>query len=191
MPEKQPTLEELAQIEAAAHQRREQMRKDYEDGQVRLAKELPERFFVLAKQVREGVRRFNTAAPIQRPLVYEESAAVTVRDPNLNGDFNLTVKRAPNTITVALRQMARTGRGDYFLIEGQGVLGIPPFVDRFRLRCDAVVRGGETVYRVLVDGKPLDSPIDELGDRLVMVVVTGQLARLWNVAPWVGDRVSR
>jgi hypothetical protein len=188
MAEKQPTLEELARTEAEALKRREQARQDYADGQKKIALEVPERFLTLAKQVREGVHRFNTAAPIERPVTYSESAAVTTRDPNTRGDFSFEVKRAPNQVVVALRQMTGT-RSEAFVIDGIGNVGMPPMVDRFRLRVDALYKEGGFKWRMSCEGRPLDITVDELGDRLVMVIVTAQIARLWNVAPWVGSRV--
>lgn len=185
MAEKQPTLEELAHMEADALKKRERARQDYADGQKKLAQDIPERFLALAKQAREGVHRFNSAAPIQRPVQYSESAAVTTRDPNLNGDFYFEIKRAPNQLGVSLRAMGGS-RSETFIIEGTGAVGVAPSVDRFKLRIDALYKNGELLWRMSCDKKALDITIDELGDRLVMVIVTGQITRLWNVAPWVG-----
>lgn len=185
MAEKQPTLEELAQIEADALKKRERAREDYAEGQKKLALEIPERFLILAKQAREGVRRFNSAAPIQRPVQYTESAAVTTRDPNLNGDFSFEVKRSGNQVVASLRAMGGS-RSNAYIIEASGFVGVAPMVDHFKMRVDALYKGGELLWRMSCDKKPLDITVDELGDRLVMVIVTGQITRLWNVAPWVG-----
>ncbi len=184
MAEKQ-TLEELAQLEVEALRKRERAREEWAEGGKRLAVELPDRFLTLARQVREGVMRFNSAAPVPRPVQYTESAAVTTRDTNVRGDFNIQIKRAPNEIIASLREMSGS-QTSAFLIEASGHVGVAPSVDRFRLRVDALWKDGAPMWRLSCDGKPLDIAIDELGERMVMVVVTGQLARLWNVAPWVG-----
>ncbi|MSP61632.1 MAG: hypothetical protein EXR72_15120 [Myxococcales bacterium] len=190
MPEKQPTLEDLAKLEADSLKKREQARKDYMEGQTKLSAEVPERFFVLAKQIREGVRRFNGAAPIQRPVQYTESPAVTTRDSNLNGDFSLEVKRNPNQVVVSLRSMGGS-KAESFIIEAYGSVGVAPMVDRFRLRVDGIWKESGVLWRMACDKKALDITVDELGERIVMVIVTGQITRLWNVAPWVGDRLQK
>src|SRR5437762_3369618 len=74
-PQKPMTLEDLARMEADALKKREQSKLDRVEGEKKIVVAMPERFFSLAKQLREGVRRFNTAAPIERPLQYNESAA--------------------------------------------------------------------------------------------------------------------
>ena len=43
---------------------------------------------------------------------------------------------------------------------------------------------GEIEYRATCNRQVIDTPIDEMGDRIVMVVVTGQLSRLWLKPPW-------
>lgn len=184
-PLKPMTLEDLARMEADALKRREQSKLDRVEGDKKIVTAMPERFFALAKQMREGVRRFNTAAQIERPLSYNESAAVTTREPNLNADFWCEVKRPPNEMTIALRNMARAGKPDGYIIEGQGTLGLAPMNDRFQIRIDGLYRQGQMIYRATCDHKALDVDIEELGDRFVMVIVTAQLTRLWNVAPWL------
>ena len=184
MAEKHTTLEELARAEATALKQREQAKLDYIAGQERLCAEMPELFFALAKQIREGTRRFNGAAGIQRPVQYQESPAVTIRLLEPGAELHVSIARTPNECTLALRTMTRTGGSDSFLIEGFGTLGVPPTHERFSLRVDGIVRGREIAYRTTIDGQKVDSEIDELGDRLVMMIVTGQLARLWNTPPW-------
>ena len=50
------------------------------------------------------------SAPIERPVSYMESPAVTTRDAtNLAGDLWFEVKRKPNEVLVALRPMTRAG----------------------------------------------------------------------------------
>jgi hypothetical protein len=192
MADKPQTLEDLARIEAAALKKRDQARLDYIEGQKRLITELPQRFFLLAQQVREGVKRFNNAAPIERPVSYIESPAVTTKDAsNMAGDFWFEVKRKPNELLVALRSMTRAGKPDSYIIEGQGTVGLAPMNDRFALRVDALIVGKEIKYKTVCARYKLDSDIDELGDRLVMVIVTSQITRLWNNAPWAGDSMPQ
>jgi len=188
MPDKLTTLEDLARAEAAALKKREQAKVDYLEGQKRLVAELPQRFFAIAAAVRDGVKRFNNAAEIERPVSYMESPAVTTRDStNLAGDLYFEVKRKPNEILVALRPMTRAGKPDAYLIEGQGTVGLPPMNDRFALRIDAVIAGKETRYKITCAKQNVDTPIEELPDRIVMVIVTGQLTRFWTVPPWAGS----
>ncbi len=187
MADKVQTLEDLARIEAAAIKKRNQAKVDFLEGQKRLVTELPERFFAIAAQAREGVKRFNNAAEIEHPVHYMESPAITVREMNMTGDYFFEVKRKPNEVLLALRPMARAGKPDAYLIEGNGTIGLAPMNDRFQIRIDAIVAGKEIRYKVTVDGHKVDTPIDDFGDRLVMVIVTAQLTRFWNTAPWVGE----
>jgi hypothetical protein len=188
------TLEDLARAEAAALRERERMRLTYEEAQQQLLRELPERFFNLARGVREGVSRFNEAVrqerePGMRSVHYEESVGVTTRSANLSTDFHFEVRRAPNKMMVLLRSMWRPGRSDALLIEGQGSVGVAPEEKHFKLRIDGMVSAqGELSYRSICDGRPLDTPLDELADRMVMVMVTGQLSRLWIKPPWTENR---
>lgn len=188
------TLEDLARAEAAALRERDRARLTYEEAQQKLTRELPERFFDLARGVREGVGRFNEAVRQENPprphaIHYEESVGVTTRSSNLSTDFNFSARRAPNWMQLFLRSMWRPGRSDALIIEGQGSVGVKPEEKRFNLRVDGIVNAqGEVHYRALCDGKSIDTPLEELADRIVMVVVTGQLSRLWIKPPWTEDR---
>ncbi len=186
MAEKVTTLEELARAEAAAIKKREQAKVDYIDGQKRLVTELPEKFLALAAQAREGVKRFNNAAEIEHPVSYMESPSVTTRE-TTRGDLWFEIKRKPNEVLVALRAMTRAGKPDAFIIEGNGTVGLAPMNDRFMLRIDAVIAGKETRYKIVCAKHRVDVPIEELGDRLVMVIVTSQLTRMWNTPPWASS----
>ena len=185
------TLEDLARAEAAALKQREQARIAYAEAQRRLVKEMPERFFALAKGIREGVQRFNEVAykesgPQGRMIKYEETVAVTTRDKNLGSDFVVEARRDPNRLTLALRSMWRPNRPDAFVIEGQGVLGIAPQQDAFAIRIDGIGKpDGDILYRATCNFHPIDTPLDELPERMVMVIVTGELSRLWNRPPWM------
>lgn len=185
MADKQVTLEDLARAEAAAYEQRAAKKKAYLDGQKKLETLTPERFFTFARQLKEGVARFNGAARLERLLVYKESTAVTVRDPNPNGDFVVEVRREPNWIAVALRTLWRLHADDSFVIEAEGVLGRPPDVDRLQMRIQGVFDGDQLSWRVTSDGKKVDTPIDELPDRMVAAVATAELARLWTAAPFI------
>ena len=188
------TLEDLARAEAAALRERDRAKLTYEDAQRQLALEMPQHFFALASGVRDGVNRFNAAVRQEeepRPLGvhYEESVGVTKRSSNLSTDFNFEVRRGPHGMQLFLRSMWRPGRSDALIIEGQGSVGVKPEEKRFRLRIDGLANAqGELSYRVLCDGRLVDTPLAELADRIVMVVVTGQLSRLWIKPPWTEDR---
>ena len=146
---------------------------------------MPERFFTMARQVREGVARFNGAARLQKVLNYMESPAVTTRDPNPARDFLVEIRRDPNHCLFAMRQLWRLGQDDALIIEGEGRVGREPNVQRFKLRIDGRVRDGQLGWRITSDGKEVDTPIDEIGERLVAVVATGELSRLWTSAPFL------
>jgi hypothetical protein len=174
------TIEDLARAEALMLKQREQGHIDYMEGQKQLTTAVPERFFVLVKQLRDAVKRFNTAAPVERLVQYWESPAVTTHDPSFgNSDYTVEVKRKPNHASLSLRNMARGARPDAFLIEGEGEVGLTPMVD-------ATWRDGAPNWRITSDFKKVDCPIDELADRLIIAIVTGEHTRLWGSAPWMG-----
>jgi hypothetical protein len=190
MSDKPMTLEELARAEAQALKNREKLRLAFAEAQKKLVTVMPDRFLAIARQVRDGVRRYNEVAykeggPEQRVVSYDESVAVTTRDPNLGSEFNLEIRRAPNKLSLVLRSMWRPNRPDTYIISGKGTLGIAPNAAPFEIRIDGLNKiDGEIYFRTVCNTMPVDTPIDELPDRLVMVVVTGQLSRLWIRPPW-------
>ena len=188
MADKGPTLEDLARAEAEQLQKRDIQRKKYLEYQEKLLKDLPARFFTLARQVREGVQRFNGAAKLEKIITYHETAAVTVRDPNPAADFVVEVKREPNWFYLALRQMRRLSLPDAFAIEGEGSTGPDGRKESFRLRIDGQYKDDVLIWRITSDYKPVDTSIDEIADRLVAVAATGELSRLWTMAPFVEKR---
>jgi hypothetical protein len=197
MADKPPlTLEDLARAEAAALKQREQMRVAYAEAQRKLVKEMPEKFFLLAKGIRDGVNRFNEIAfkesgPQGRLVKYEESVAVTTRDRNLGSDFNLEVRREPNSLGLVLRTMWRPNRPDAYIIEGHGKVGMTPGDEQFAIRIDGIGKAdGEIQYRSTCNFQPIDTPLEELAERMVMVIVTGEVSRLWNTPPWLADTKS-
>ena len=183
--DKPATLEDLARAEAREVAKREENARLYTAGQTRLRSEMPARFFTFARQLREGVARYNGAAKLEHPLEYSETAAVATRDTNHEGDFYVEVKRKPNSVGVALRNMHRIRGQDTFVIEGSGEAGPPSAQDKFRLRVEGVFKGTELIWRINCDGRLVDTPLDELADRLIAVVATGELTRVWTMAPFV------
>jgi hypothetical protein len=190
MSDKPMTLEDLARAEALAYKSREKLRLAFAEAQKQLVVEMPERFLTIARQVRDGVRRYNDIAykeggPEQRLVRYDESVAVTTRDPNLGSEFNLEVRREPNWMKLALRSMWRPNRPDVFLIDGSGSVGMAPQDEPIALRIDGLNRtSGELFFRATCNRMTLDTPLEELGDHIVMVVVTGQISRMWVKPPW-------
>lgn len=181
-----PTLEDIARAEALDVQRREEQKKAYLDGQVKILAAVPERFLTMAKQVRDGVNRFNGAAKLPRALSYTETAAVTTRDPNPAADFLVEVRRDPNVAILALRQMRRLRLPDALIIDGEGRVGVEGKQERFHVRIDGLWKDKQLVWRIMSEGKQVDTPIDELPERLVAVVATGEISRLWVTAPFMG-----
>lgn len=190
MAEKPLTLEDLARGEAAELKKREQSRKAYTEAQKRLVTELPARFMELGRAVRDGVRRFNDTAykesgNLVRGVRYEESVAMTARDPNLGGEVYFRIARAPNSLTMTLRTMTRAGKCDAYVMDGRGSVGVPPTEQGFVIRIEALVRAsGDITYRATCNGDKIDTPLEDMPDHLVALVVTGQLSRLWIVPPW-------
>ena len=76
------------------------------------------------------------------------------------------------------------------IIEGEGSVGPQPKQERFKLRIDGLYKGDELRWRIMSDGQEIDTPIDELPERLVAVVATGELSRLWKMAPFVDKKKS-
>ena len=191
MSDKPLTLEDLARAEASALKQREKARLAYAEAQVQLVKEMPDRYFAMARAIRDGVRRFNETAykesgPHQRLIQYEESVAVTTREPGLGGELHVEVRRAPNRVSLILRSMWRPNRPDSFIIEGSGVVGLAPSQEKIDLRVDGVCsKDGAISFRTTCNKHSVDTPIDEIPERIVMVVVTGELSRLWIRPPWV------
>src|SRR4051794_25259052 len=92
---KPPTLEELARAEEQAAAQRAKNKQLYQEQQKKLRTLVPERYFTMARQVRDGVGRFNGAAKLERLLNYTETTAVTVRDKSTEADFYVEVRRDP------------------------------------------------------------------------------------------------
>ena len=136
--------------------------------------------------INRGVKRYNGAAQLKQLLTYKESPAVTTREKNPNRDFVVWVERGANKLTLVMRNMGRVGKPDALIIEGVGVAGKPPDQDRFPLRIEGVVRDGEIGWRATCDYKEIDTGVDDLPDRLIAVIATGELTRLWTTAPFIG-----
>jgi hypothetical protein len=174
------SLEDIARAEAAAAAEAQARGEAYREAQKRLLAEVPVRFFALARGLRDGVARFNGAAATDRPIAYRESAAVTTREPDPNRDFNLEIRRDPSSFVLTLDAMSRPHGPDALLIQGRGVLGVPPKTERFLLRVEGLPRDGDIDWRVSCDFRTVEAPLDELPDRLVAVVATGELDRLYQ-----------
>src|SRR6476659_3651720 len=129
MPEKRPSIEDVARQEAEVERERAEARAEQLKSGEKLAKEMPDSFFELAGLLRETVRRFNAAADPQKRLTWRESAALAAREPNLNADFNCSFGRAGDEVTLALIALSRAVKPDVYLVEGWGQLG--PDKDRF------------------------------------------------------------
>jgi hypothetical protein len=177
------SLEDLARAEAAQLAARETARTAYLEGQKRLMVEVPARFLTLARQLKDAVSRFNAAATLPRPVAYAESAAVTTRDPNPERDFTVEVRRDPHRVTLSLRSMNRMMGPPAFLIEGFGIVGVAPTSERFLLRVEGIPRDGAIGWRVSSDHRTVEVAIDQLADRLVGVIATGELERMFLSAP--------
>jgi hypothetical protein len=176
--EKRETLEEIAQREAEAERRAADARAMHLANAERIAKEVPERFLQLAKDVREHVARFNAVADPQKRLTWEESTALAARDPNLNADFHLTFGRPGADCTMALTAMSRSTGPDVYLIEISGKL----HEDSFLMRLEGAVlrgeKGPEIGWRIFLNLRRVERPLDELADRVVRAVVKADVSLL-------------
>lgn len=185
MAEKQVTLEDLARAEAAMQEQRAAQKRAYAEGQKKLQTLTPERFHQMARQLKEGVTRYNGAARLERDLAYSETTSVTIKDANRAADYVCEVRRDPDWIRVALRTLWRLHADDAFIIEVEGLLGRAPDTDPVKLRIQGVWKDGEASWRITNEGARLDTPIDELPDRIVAAVATSEVTRLWTTAPFV------
>lgn len=172
--QKRETLEDVAKREVREEADRQQAAKDWLANSERVAKEVPEKFFTLAKQLRECVHRFNSAALPGRRLTWNESAAVATKETNLNADFNVSFARKDAEFMLLLSAMTRSGRPDVYLITGEGKVKDTSF----SLRIEGRVDGKHVVYRITQDYQPIEIPIDELAERIVMTVVKGDVSQL-------------
>lgn len=186
MADKQVTLEDLARAEAATAELQAARKRAYREGQKQLLVETPQRFLRMARQLQQGVERFNGAARLARPLLYLDSAAVGAPELRPGADLVVEVRREPSWMVLALRSMWRLMADDALVIEADGSLGIAPQLDRVALRIQGVFRGEQLAWRVTSAGQPVDTPIDELPERMVAAVATGELSRLWVKAPFLG-----
>jgi hypothetical protein len=175
MTEKRETIEELAQNEVNAEKAQAHDRELLLANSGKLATEVPKSFFEMCGMLREGVRRFNSAADPQRRLTWRESAALAARDANLNGDFNLEFGRNNVTFSFALNVMGRSGRPDVYIMEGTGQLG----AERCLLRIEGFInKTGDVGYRVLLDFRRLEVTLEEMAERIVIAVIKGDYAAL-------------
>lgn len=176
MAEKRETLEDVARREAEAERERAAAREEYRQSGERLAKEMPQAFFTLAGQLREAVRRFNSAADPNLRLTWRESPALAARDANLNADFSLSFGRGNAEVSVALNAMSRSGKPDVYLVEASGQIG----PDRFLLRVEGWIKKGKLEPRITVDFKRIECTLEELAERLVMAAVKGDRQQLFR-----------
>jgi hypothetical protein len=182
-PEGPMGLEELARFEARALAEHEAKRRAWAAAQERFVAEVPERFHALAKELRRSVERWNRAAQVPRPARYEESAAVTSGERAPWADLHLEVRRDPSRLSLALREMQRHGRPPALIIDGTLATGYAPDGERTSLRIEPFDDHGRTAWRVGAGGARLDVAIDELPERLVAAVVTGDARRLRGIEP--------
>jgi len=168
----EPTIEDIARSEAEAEKDRVKRQDDYLKGAERLAKEVPARFFTLATELRDQVRRFNEAADPQKRLTWRESAALATRDANLSGDFHCGFSRLGVDINLTLTEMSRSGanRPNVYLIDATGQLRDTSFILRIEGAPEST--DNKTGYRLWLDLRRLTYPIDELAERLVRAAVT-------------------
>lgn len=177
MPEKRETLEEVARREADAERERDEARANFVAAREQLSQEVPERFFTLAAELREAVRRFNSAAVDDKKLTWSESSALAARDKNLQADFSLEFGRKGANVQVALNAMSRSGGPDVFLIEASGQLRD----DRFLVRVEGWVEKTKKIgYRISVNFKRMSYPIEELAERLVMACVKSDVGLVYK-----------
>ncbi|HXU71047.1 MAG TPA: hypothetical protein VN947_17050 [Polyangia bacterium] len=178
MGDKRESLEDVARREASHERELAEARAEYAKSAEKLAKEMPVAFFDFCGMLREGVRRFNSAADPQKRLTWRETAALAAREENLNADFHCAFGRNNDEVTVALNVMSRAGKPDVYLIEGSGKLG--PAADRFLLRVEGYVQKGKTLMRITVDFKRLECDLEELAERLVLAAVKGDYQTLFR-----------
>lgn len=173
---KRETLEDVAKREAREESERVKAAQDWIVNTERIAKEVPEKFFSIAKQLRECVHRFNSAALPGRRLLWNESAAVATKETNLNADFNVTLHRKDAEFMLLLSAMSRSGRPDVYIINGEGKLKD----QQFSLRIEGRMDKNNIGWKISWNYEPIDCPIDELAERVVMTIVKMDISQLYG-----------
>jgi hypothetical protein len=123
------------------------------------------------------VTRWNKAAVLPRTMYYAPSAAVSRRSLDPNHDLVVEVRRDPAHLVLALRRMNRTGRPDALMIEGAGAVGVHEKRERFDVRLEPLPTE-KTSWRLTISGQKFDGVVDELPERLVAAIGTGELKHL-------------
>ena len=166
MASKRETIEQFAKREAQEMKDREEAREFYKQNALKLAEEMPGHFFEFAGMLRKAVQRFNENCDPMLRMTWRESASLSTRDPNPNGDFNLTFNRDKSEVTVSLNALGRSGKPPVFLIDINGnIKG-----DVFMARVEGQVRDKKIDFRITMNFKQKECTMQEWADRLVMAV---------------------
>jgi hypothetical protein len=174
--EKRETVEDVARREAEAARAQAQARAEHVEGAARVAREVPSAFFELCGIVREQVRRFNAAADPQRRLVWRESPALAAGEVKPDAELHCSLGRTGGEAALSLTALGRAGRPDVYLIEIFGQL----HSDRFAVRAEGYIKKSKVEYRISIDGRRVECPLDELGERLVLAVVKSDYNQLYR-----------
>jgi hypothetical protein len=161
------TVSDYARRETAEIEERQARKDRYWQGQKRAASELPVRFRKIADQVRAEVDNFNAIVDASRRLSLEESAGLAVRAEHPSAELNLSVRRGKAELWLGLAELMRLGHNpSAFIIEAHVRLSQA----RIRVRAEGIPNGEGLRYRVMIDGRDSNIPLDELGAKLVLTV---------------------
>jgi hypothetical protein len=176
MADKRETVEDVARREAEADRAQAQARADHLQGAERLGKEVPQAFLELCGIVREQVRRFNAAADPQRRITWRESAALAAGELKPEAELHCSLSRPSGELSLTLVALGRAGKPDVYLIEAFGQLRN----ERFSVRAEGFVKQNKLDFRISIDGRRVECPLDELGERLVLAVVKCDYNQLYR-----------
>ncbi|MEO6952450.1 MAG: hypothetical protein ABI321_11600 [Polyangia bacterium] len=174
------SVADYAKREMAEAAERARTKQVYWENQKRVAAELPERFYALARQIRAHVDTFNGIVEPGNRVTLNESVGLAARAEVGRADLNLSLSRKKQEAWVGLSELMRLGHAPTaFLIEAQVKLSLTTI----RVRAEGLpTKEGTIRYRVTTDGKEAPFGIDELAERIVLAVVKDDPAML-NAAP--------
>lgn len=174
------SVADYARRELAEAAERDRKKQVYWENQKRVASELPERFYALARQIRSHVDTFNGIVEPGNRITLSESVGLAAHAEVGRADLNLTLSRKKQEAWVGLSELMRLGRAPTaFIIEAQVKLSRTSV----RVRSEGLTtKEGAIRYRVTTDGKEAPFGIDELAERIVLAVVKDDPALL-NAAP--------
>jgi hypothetical protein len=163
------TLEEIAREEAEEIAGRAARAAEYYAKAERLSKEMPQFFFTFAGWVRDTVKRFNDNADPNRRISWTESAALATKDNNVHADFNFQFGRDGDEVSMALKEMGRSGpkRPDAFVIEGYGHIN----KNQFLIRVEGQIPNKDLVLKTTINFQKIEKNVEVVPEMVIRALV--------------------